>query len=163
MYKCGYKQTEKSQNLGICSYVPYFLPPNLLFTKSQCLRNFLYRIVIARIHFTSQLHLGSRAQILVSQQQKEKAQWQTRVLQIRAVSPKNLLLNPPIRQLQNYKRRFQMLLIYLITNLTRLSMLGTRLLVNIVKDFVSGRFANLHFYIFQGGWNNCKITEVLSY
>lgn len=56
-----------------------------------------------------------------------------------------------------------MFLIYLIMNLIRLLMLGIRFCVNIVKDFVLGWFVNLYFYIFQGGWNNCKIIEVLFY
>lgn len=101
------------------------LATNLLFTKFTCAK-----IVIPRIHFAGQSFIaGSRAQILVSKQQKEKAKWRTRVHQIRVVNPKNLHLKPPIRPLQSCKRRYQMLLIYLITSLTRLSMLGTKLCV----------------------------------
>ena len=136
IYILRHKLTEKSQNVGKGNYLPYSMRQvRFCIYKILHLRSRIYRIVFARIYFTKSLssHNRGRKSLYLSNNGEKQKLWRTWVLQTRVVNPKNLPLNPLIRPLQNYRRQFQTLSIFLITNLTKLSMLGTKLRV---KDLV---------------------------
>ena len=71
----------------------------------------------------------SRAPFFGIQATLKEAKWRTLVHQIQVVNPKNLPWNRLIRLLQSCKREFQILLIYLITNLTKLLTLGKKVTI----------------------------------
>lgn len=170
-YKCGCKQTEKSQNVGKCSYVPYFKLSNLLFTKSQCLRNCIYRIVITRIHFTRQLHLGIAGTdygILATERERKMADASSPnpSSEPEKLAPEssdssaaelqktisdafdifdhesNKTVDVRCQTSCKHCKIFQNIWPYLLVEISLLT---------------------VHFCTFKGGWNNCKIPEVLSY